>query len=124
METHRNVQNKSKAREVVGGAQVLQVVPGAPLASASTVALLGASRPLGLVIDPPRCSTSSDTSSGELSPAFLGAQEESDQAPPALTPMAAEVQIRQCSSNWGSSHFNALLDWSICRKGFRISNTR
>ncbi|KAL0301567.1 UNVERIFIED_CONTAM: hypothetical protein Sradi_6433500 [Sesamum radiatum] len=70
METHRNVQNKSKAREVVGGAQVLQVVLGAPLASVSTVALLGASRPLGLVTDPPRRSTSSDTSSGELSAAF------------------------------------------------------
>ncbi|KAL0434309.1 UNVERIFIED_CONTAM: hypothetical protein Slati_2765200 [Sesamum latifolium] len=71
-----NPANKDKAGKTSGNTQALQVVVGVPPAStvggstpADTDPLLP--RVVSLVADPPRRSTSSDTSTEELSPALL-----------------------------------------------------
>ncbi|KAL0393092.1 UNVERIFIED_CONTAM: hypothetical protein Sradi_2532000 [Sesamum radiatum] len=70
METPSGKQNKSNDGGVVRGTQTLQVIPGDPLAPDSRMALPGASKPLNPTVDPSHRSTSSNTSSGERSPAL------------------------------------------------------
>ncbi|KAL0413441.1 UNVERIFIED_CONTAM: hypothetical protein Sradi_1545800 [Sesamum radiatum] len=80
MEIPSNPANKQNAVETSGNTQALQVVTGMPPTSASGGSTPAASAPrisspgvVGLVVDPPRRSTSSNTSMEELSPALLGA---------------------------------------------------
>ncbi|KAL0444478.1 UNVERIFIED_CONTAM: hypothetical protein Slati_2170500 [Sesamum latifolium] len=78
MENPGNTANKHKAPETSGSAQALQVVTGmppTPTLAGSTLATLvqTAPRVVASVADPPRHSTSSDTSMEEISPALLGA---------------------------------------------------
>ncbi|KAL0411499.1 UNVERIFIED_CONTAM: hypothetical protein Slati_3739600 [Sesamum latifolium] len=80
MENLGNTVNKHKVPETSDSAQALQVITGIPLASTvagSTPATLTQTTPLpwaiGPMADPPRRSTSSDTSVEEISPALLGA---------------------------------------------------
>ncbi|KAL0356460.1 UNVERIFIED_CONTAM: hypothetical protein Sradi_4092900 [Sesamum radiatum] len=80
MENPNHPSDNQKAAAAPGGTQALQVVAGASqapaLAGTTPVALPQApllSRVVGSTADPPRRSTSSDTSMVELSPALLGA---------------------------------------------------
>ncbi|KAL0405124.1 UNVERIFIED_CONTAM: hypothetical protein Slati_3826300 [Sesamum latifolium] len=80
MENPGNTTSKQKAPETSSSAQALQVVTGIPLTSivaGSTPATLAQTTPLpwvvGPIADPPKRSTSSDTSAEEISPALLGA---------------------------------------------------
>ncbi|KAL0444711.1 UNVERIFIED_CONTAM: hypothetical protein Slati_2193800 [Sesamum latifolium] len=80
MENPNHHSDKQKAVAVPSGTQALQVVAGAPPApvlAGSTLVTLGPAPPppraVGPTTDPPRRSTSSDTSTEELSPALLGA---------------------------------------------------
>ncbi|KAL0394668.1 UNVERIFIED_CONTAM: hypothetical protein Slati_4433000 [Sesamum latifolium] len=79
MEIPSNPANKQNVVETSGNTQALQVVTGMPPTSASGGSTPAASARrilppgvVGPVADPPRCSTSSDTSTEELSPALLG----------------------------------------------------
>ncbi|KAL0458399.1 UNVERIFIED_CONTAM: hypothetical protein Slati_0467100 [Sesamum latifolium] len=80
MENPNHSSDKQKAVAALSGTQALQVVAGAPPASVlaeSTLVTLAPAPPppraMGPATDPPRRSTSSDTSTEELSPALLGA---------------------------------------------------
>ncbi|KAL0319635.1 UNVERIFIED_CONTAM: hypothetical protein Sradi_5225000 [Sesamum radiatum] len=80
MENPNHHSDKQKAVVTPSCTQALQVIPGtppAPMLVGSTPVTLDQAPPpprvAGLAADPPRRSTSSDTSMEELSPAFLGA---------------------------------------------------
>ncbi|KAL0416352.1 UNVERIFIED_CONTAM: hypothetical protein Slati_3467100 [Sesamum latifolium] len=78
MENPNHPSDKQKAVATPSDTQTLQVVTGTPpvLAGSTPVTLTQAPPPprvVGPVADPPRRSTSSDTSTKELSPALLGA---------------------------------------------------
>ncbi|KAL0406129.1 UNVERIFIED_CONTAM: hypothetical protein Slati_3926800 [Sesamum latifolium] len=80
MENPNHPSDKQKAVVTPSGTQALQVIAGMPLApmfAGSTPVTLAQAPPpppaVGPAADPPRQSTSSDTSMEELSPALLGA---------------------------------------------------
>ncbi|KAL0413173.1 UNVERIFIED_CONTAM: hypothetical protein Sradi_1519000 [Sesamum radiatum] len=80
MENPNPPSDKQKAVVTPSGTQALEVVTGTPpvlvLVGSTPVALSQAPLPprvAGLIADPPRWGTSSDTSTEELSPTLLGA---------------------------------------------------
>ncbi|KAL0451675.1 UNVERIFIED_CONTAM: hypothetical protein Slati_1145600 [Sesamum latifolium] len=76
MENPNNTTNKQKTIETPSNTQALQVTTGTsltPTGGGSTpVPVPPPPRALDPVANPPRCSTSSDISMDELSPAMLG----------------------------------------------------
>ncbi|KAL0448744.1 UNVERIFIED_CONTAM: Pro-Pol polyprotein [Sesamum latifolium] len=79
MENPGDTTSKQNAPETSGSAQALQVVTGVPPTStvagsapATLAQTIRLPRVVGPMADPPRCSTSSDTSAEEISPALLG----------------------------------------------------
>ncbi|KAL0409448.1 UNVERIFIED_CONTAM: hypothetical protein Sradi_1879200 [Sesamum radiatum] len=72
MEALSNTFSKQTVVEATDNLQALQVMSGAPLAPASRETALVSSRPTAPPIEPPRDSTSSDTTSGGLSLGLLG----------------------------------------------------
>ncbi|KAL0413932.1 UNVERIFIED_CONTAM: hypothetical protein Sradi_1594900 [Sesamum radiatum] len=80
MENPTNVADKQKTLDTTANIQALQVVTGvspAPIMTGPPTAILAQTaslpRVVGPMADPPRRSTSSDTSAEEISPALLGA---------------------------------------------------
>ncbi|KAL0317481.1 UNVERIFIED_CONTAM: hypothetical protein Sangu_2162400 [Sesamum angustifolium] len=79
MENPTNIADKQKILEAPSNTQALQVITGASLTPAGggstpiPVPVPPPPRAIGPVADPPKCSTSSNTSTDELSPTMLGA---------------------------------------------------
>ncbi|KAL0313809.1 UNVERIFIED_CONTAM: hypothetical protein Sangu_2225300 [Sesamum angustifolium] len=72
METPSNALNKEKTVETFDSAQVLKVMPGTPLVPSSKTTIPGHPMLADPLIEPPRLSTSSKNSLGELPLGLLG----------------------------------------------------